>query len=55
MSFRITDANTGRPLKGQFPGAWMDLSKSWEGDRPSRSSCKDRVGSYLSGPWASAP
>jgi YVTN family beta-propeller protein len=49
MAFRVTDANSGRPLKGQFPGAWMDMSKSWEGDQSLDSSCKERVGSYLSG------
>ena len=49
VSFRITDANTGRPLKGQFPGAWMDLSKTWEGGQALEIDCKDRVGYYLQG------
>jgi YVTN family beta-propeller protein len=49
VAFRITDANTGRPLKGQFPGAWMDMSQSWDADYQLATSCKDRVGSYLSG------
>jgi YVTN family beta-propeller protein len=49
VSFRITDANTGRPLQGQFPGAWMDLSKTWEGEPAVSRDCKDRVGLYLQG------
>jgi YVTN family beta-propeller protein len=49
MSFRITDANTGRPLQGQFPGAWMDLTKSWERDHAQGRSCEERVGTYLQG------
>jgi YVTN family beta-propeller protein len=55
MAFRITDANTGRPLKGQFPGAWMDMSKNWDGDHALGTSCKDRVGSYLSGALGMRP
>jgi len=55
MSFRVTDANTARPLKGQFPGAWMDMTKSWEGDQSLTSSCKDRVGSYLQGALGMRP
>jgi len=55
MAFRVTDANTSRPLKGQFPGAWLDMSKSWEGDQSLTSSCKDRVGSYLSGALGMRP
>jgi len=49
VTFRITDANTGEPLKGRYPAAWMDLSKAWEakGDKPM--SCRDRVSTYLKG------
>ncbi|MEM7349504.1 MAG: cytochrome D1 domain-containing protein [Acidobacteriota bacterium] len=49
LSFRITDASTGQPLKGQFPGAWMDIGESWDGDFALDTSCKDRVGIYLQG------
>jgi YVTN family beta-propeller protein len=55
MAFRISDANTGRPLKGQFPGAWMDLTKNWEGDHALDTSCKDRVGTYLAGALGMRP
>ena len=49
VSFRITDANTGEPIKGRYPAAWMDLALAWEakGERPM--SCKDRVSTYLQG------
>jgi YVTN family beta-propeller protein len=49
VSFRITDANTGRPLQGQFPGAWMDLSKTWEGEQADSRECNERIGLYLQG------
>ena len=49
VTFRITDAGTGEPIKGRFPAAWMDIGEAWEamGDRPM--SCKDRVATYLQG------
>ncbi len=49
VSFRVTDASTGEPIRGRFPAAWMDLGKAWEakGERPM--SCKDRVSTYLQG------
>ena len=49
VTFRITDASTGEPIKGRYPAAWMDLAQAWEakGDKPM--SCKDRVSTYLQG------
>jgi YVTN family beta-propeller protein len=49
VTFRIVDANTGEPIKGRYPAAWMDLAKAWQakGDKPM--SCKDRVSTYLQG------
>ena len=49
VTFRITDATTGEPIKGRYPAAWMDLALAWEakGERPM--SCKDRVSTYLQG------
>jgi YVTN family beta-propeller protein len=49
VSFRLLDASTEQPLKGQFPGAWMDLARSWKGDQALLTTCKERVGSYLQG------
>ena len=49
LSFRITDAETAEPLKGAFPGAWMDIGESWDGGYSLDTSCKERVGTYLQG------
>jgi YVTN family beta-propeller protein len=49
VTFRISDAGTGDPIKGRFPAAWMDIGEAWEamGERPM--SCRDRVATYLQG------
>ena len=49
VTFTVTDANTGEPIKGRYPAAWMDLGAAWEamGERPM--SCRDRVATYLQG------
>src|SRR6185295_2700629 len=44
VRLRITDANTGQPLAGLQPAAWLDLEKG--GPTPS---CKETVGELLSG------
>ncbi len=49
VTFRITDASTGEPVKGRYPAAWMDLGEAWEakGSRPL--TCRQRVETYLKG------
>jgi len=49
VTFRVTDASTGEPIKGRYPAAWMDLGEAWQamGERPM--SCRDRVATYLQG------
>lgn len=49
LTFRVTDASTGEPIKGRYPAAWMDLGSAWEakGGRPM--TCKDRIATYLQG------
>jgi YVTN family beta-propeller protein len=49
VTFRITDANTGEPISGRFPAAWMDLAKVWESRGDAPMSCRDRVSTYLKG------
>jgi len=49
LSFQLTDAGTEMPLQGQFPGAWMDISESWDGAYALDTSCKERVATYLQG------
>jgi hypothetical protein len=29
VTFKVTDANTGDPIKGRYPAAWMDLGAAW--------------------------
>ena len=49
VTFKVTDASTGDPIKGRYPAAWMDLGAAWQamGERPM--DCKDRVATYLQG------
>jgi YVTN family beta-propeller protein len=49
VTFRVTDASTGEPIKGRYPAAWMDLAEAWEarGERPM--SCRTRIATYLQG------
>jgi YVTN family beta-propeller protein len=49
VTFKVTDAETGDPIKGRYPAAWMDIGSAWEamGDGPM--SCRDRVATYLQG------
>ncbi len=49
VSFRITDATTGEPIKGRYPAAWMDLAMAWEAKGEKPMSCRDRVSTYLQG------
>ena len=49
VTFRVTDASTGEPLRGRYPAAWMDLGKAWEAMGESPMSCRDRVATYLQG------
>jgi YVTN family beta-propeller protein len=49
VRFEVTDAETGDPIKGRYPAAWMDLAEAWQarGERPM--ACQDRVATYLQG------
>ena len=49
VTFRISDANTGEPIKGRYPAAWMDLAMAWESKGEKPMSCEDRVSTYLQG------
>ena len=49
VTFRITDATTGEPIKGRYPAAWMDLSQAWEAKGEKPMSCRDRVSTFLKG------
>jgi len=45
VAFRITDAETGSPVRGLYPVAYMDMAAVGAAE----SQCKDRVGLYLQG------
>lgn len=50
VRFAITEAATGKPIRGLAPGAWMDLAQALQG-RPDaeQRTCKEKVGLYLRG------
>jgi len=50
VEFRITDAQTGTPVKGIYPAVWLDIAKPWDDpDAESSVSCRDRVEMYMQG------
>ena len=49
ITFRVTDASTGEPIKGRYPAAWMDLGESWEATGGRAMACRDRIATYLQG------
>jgi hypothetical protein len=49
VTFRITDASTGEPIKGRYPAAWMDLAETWKARGEKVMSCDGRVKTYLQG------
>jgi hypothetical protein len=55
IAFRVTDAESGEPVRGLYPVAYMDMAAG-EADAQNQSQgffkpggCKDRVGLYLQG------
>jgi len=50
IAFRITSAESGEPLRGVYPGAWVDLTQTADGQKHGISlDCKARVSRYLQG------
>jgi YVTN family beta-propeller protein len=49
VTFRVTDASTGEPIKGRYPAAWMDLAEAWSARGERAMSCRDRIATYLQG------
>src|SRR5258705_10555876 len=50
LRFRLTDAATGQPLRGNAPGAWMDIGQVIQAqDGGAQKSCKEKVQLYLRG------
>jgi len=50
IEFRITGTEDGEPLRGVYPGVWIDLTQTPDGQRKGTSlDCRTRVGQYLQG------
>jgi len=49
VSFTLTSAETGEPLRRVPPGVWVDLAKVWQAKDRGPIGCKDRVSLYLQG------
>ena len=50
IEFRITGAEDGKPLQGVYPGVWIDLIQTAEGEKKGVSlECRQRVSQYLQG------
>src|SRR5258705_1951331 len=50
LRFRLTDEATGQPLRGNAPGAWMDIGQVIQAqDGGAQKSCKEKVQLYLRG------
>jgi len=50
VRFTITEENTGDPVRGIAPGAWMDIGESIRGPEGApQKSCKDKIALYLKG------
>ncbi|MGD8808416.1 MAG: YncE family protein [Gammaproteobacteria bacterium] len=50
VEFRITSAEDGEPLRGSYPGVWVDLVQTAEGQPTGTAlECRQRVSNYLQG------
>ena len=49
VSFRITDAATGSPIRSLYPGAFFDLSRSPMAKEGEVMTCREKVSLFLSG------
>ncbi|NES11788.1 cytochrome D1, partial [Pseudomonas laurentiana] len=47
VRFKVTEQNTGQPLSGMSPGAWIDPARAGEVASERDKSCKARVGLFL--------
>jgi DNA-binding beta-propeller fold protein YncE len=50
IEFRIEGAEDGEPLQGVYPGVWIDLTQTPDGqEKGTTFECRTRVGQYLQG------
>ena len=49
VRFHLRDAESGEPLRGRNPAAWMDIGGGVQGEALAVRECKDKIGLYLKG------
>ena len=50
IEFKVSGAEDGQPLKSVYPGVWVDLIQTVDGEKKGVSfDCKTRVGQYMQG------
>jgi YVTN family beta-propeller protein len=50
LRFKLTDEASGQPLRGNVPGAWLDIGQVIQGQAGAeQKSCKEKVALYLRG------
>jgi len=50
LRFKLTDEASGQPLRGNYPGAWLDIGSHIQGQAGAEvKSCKDKVALYMRG------
>ena len=50
LRFKLTDEASGQPLRGNNPGAWLDIGSHIQGQPGAEvKSCKDKVALYMRG------
>ncbi|MCX7080405.1 MAG: cytochrome D1 [Pseudomonas sp.] len=55
VRFRVTDSNSGQPLSGVAPGAWLDPGLLGLSHTEPQNSCKSRVEMFLKGSVGARP
>ncbi|MCY1406751.1 PQQ-dependent catabolism-associated beta-propeller protein [compost metagenome] len=55
VRFHISDANSGLPISGVAPGAWLDQAQTSVGQDGRQLGCKARIGLYLKGVMGARP
>jgi YVTN family beta-propeller protein len=50
LRFKLTDEASGQPLRGNFPGAWLDIGSHIQGQPGAEvKSCREKVALYMRG------
>ncbi|HYG61462.1 MAG TPA: cytochrome D1, partial [Thermoanaerobaculia bacterium] len=59
VRFRVSDAHTGAPVAGLYPGAWMDRRKDADGsatkNETDKETCRKKVQGFVGGSFLNQP